>query len=54
MSPFIGTAVENPPEQEAESLILKAIRSIRYGSVEVTIHNARVVQVDRRAEKNAG
>ncbi len=42
------TRIENLPDQEAESLILKAVRSIRYGSVEVTIHNPRVVQIERR------
>lgn len=39
---------QNPPDPEAESLILKAVRSIRYGSVEVVIHNSKVVQVERR------
>jgi len=33
---------------EAESLILQAVRGIRYGSVEVVIHNGKVVQVERR------
>ena len=32
----------------AESVILDAIRSLRYGSVEVIVHNARVVQVERK------
>jgi len=27
--------------------ILKAIKSIRYGSVEITIHDAKVVQIDK-------
>ncbi|MDR0842272.1 MAG: YezD family protein [Acidobacteriota bacterium] len=38
---------EEHPES-AESAILKAIRGIRYGSVEVTIHDARVVQIECR------
>lgn len=29
-------------------MILEAIRSLRYGAVEVTIHNAKVVQVERK------
>ena len=33
---------------DAESAIAHAIRSIRYGSVEIVIHNAKVVQVERR------
>ncbi|MFA6242657.1 MAG: YezD family protein [Candidatus Hydrogenedentales bacterium] len=40
--------IQNPPDHEAESLILKAVRSISYGSVEVVIHNSKVVQVERR------
>ena len=33
---------------EVEELILQTIRGIRYGSVEIVIHNAQVVQVERR------
>ncbi|MBX7255565.1 MAG: YezD family protein [Candidatus Hydrogenedentes bacterium] len=40
--------IQNAPDHEAESLILKAVRSIRYGSVEIVIHDSRVVQVERR------
>jgi hypothetical protein len=39
--------LENEPES-AESAILKAISSIRYGSVEVTIHDSRIVQIECR------
>jgi len=28
--------------------ILKAVREVRYGSVEIVIHDAKVVQVERR------
>jgi len=28
--------------------ILNAVREVKFGSVEVTIHNGRVVQVERR------
>lgn len=31
-----------------EEEIARAIRSIRYGSVEIVIHDSRVVQVERR------
>ena len=27
--------------------IMKAVREIRYGSVQVTIHNSKVVQIDK-------
>jgi hypothetical protein len=30
-----------------EELILEAVRAIRYGSVEITIHDSRVVQIER-------
>lgn len=32
---------------EIEREILKALRTIRYGSVEITIHDSKVVQVER-------
>jgi len=32
----------------AEEQILRRIRSLRYGAVEVTIHDSRVVQVETR------
>jgi hypothetical protein len=32
----------------AEEQILRRIRSLRYGAVEVTIHDSRVVQVEMR------
>lgn len=28
--------------------ILRAVRDVKYGSVEITIHDAKVVQVERR------
>ena len=31
---------------EAELTVLEAIRSLQYGSVEVIVHDSRVVQVD--------
>ena len=38
-----------PPQRSpAEEEILRAIRSIRYGSVEVIVHDGRVVGVERR------
>jgi len=38
----------NLPQEEAESAILRAVRSIRFGSVEVTVHDSRVVQVESK------
>lgn len=39
---------KEPPLNETEAFILSKLRDIRYGSVEVTIHDARVVQVESR------
>jgi hypothetical protein len=40
-----GFALENSAES-AEAAIIKAVRSIRYGSVEVIIHDSRIVQIE--------
>jgi hypothetical protein len=34
--------------KEIELEILSAIRNIRYGSVEIVIHNSKVVQIERK------
>ncbi|HVR96907.1 MAG TPA: YezD family protein [Thermoanaerobaculia bacterium] len=34
--------------RRAEREILHALREIRYGSLEITIHDSRVVQIERR------
>jgi hypothetical protein len=41
-----GGATDLPPEVAEQ--ILRAVRHVKYGSVEVVIHDARVVQVERR------
>ncbi len=33
--------------ENAERHILDAIRSLRYGQVEVTIHDSRIVQIEK-------
>ena len=45
----------NPPgisskerNAEIEQQILRAVKSIRYGSVEIIIHDSKVVQIDRK------
>jgi hypothetical protein len=38
-------SLESIPER-AEAEIIKAVRSIQYGSVEVIIHDARIVQIE--------
>lgn len=38
----------------AEQAILRAVREIRYGSVEITVHDARIVQIERREKVRVG
>jgi hypothetical protein len=35
-------------DAEIEGRILQAVRSLEYGSVEITVHEARVVRIERR------
>jgi hypothetical protein len=42
-----SVAPENPLES-VESAILNAVRSIRYGSVEIVIQDSKVVQMERK------
>ncbi len=44
------TPLSQDPAPLPEAAILEAIRSLRYGSVEVTIHDSRVVQVECRSK----
>jgi hypothetical protein len=36
---------------ELDAEVLRAIRNIRYGSVEITIHDSRVVQIERTEKR---
>ena len=51
-------AVQTEVNREIESEIIRAIQGIRYGSVEIVIHDSRVIQIERkekvRFEKNSG
>jgi hypothetical protein len=35
-------------DKAIERSILDAVRSLRFGSVEITVHNSHVIQVERR------
>ena len=35
-------------DPDLEEQILQAIKHVRYGSVEITIHDAKVVQIERK------
>ena len=37
-----------PPAADVDRRILEAVRSLDYGSVEVVVHDSRVVQIERR------
>ena len=39
---------------EVEAAILEAVRSLRYGSVEVVVHDSRVVQIERKEKTRYG
>jgi hypothetical protein len=41
------TSLENEEHRKLALEILTALRGLRYGTVEVTIHDGRVVQIDR-------
>ena len=36
-----------PSRATLEQLIMEAVRAIRFGSVEITIHDSQVVQIER-------
>ncbi|MDX9976033.1 MAG: YezD family protein [FCB group bacterium] len=46
--PLIDTSILASVDQEALRLILEAIGSLRFGAVEITVHDGRVVQLDKR------
>jgi hypothetical protein len=37
----------DPGRATLEQLIMEAVRAIRFGSVEITIHDSQVVQIER-------
>jgi hypothetical protein len=41
------TSPQNP-SPDAREKVLRALRGIRYGSVEITIHDSRIVQIERK------
>jgi hypothetical protein len=36
---------------EVDAEVLRAIRNLRYGSVEIIIHDSRVVQIERKEKR---
>ena len=48
LKPLKASRGESSKLSATDEQILRAVHETLYGSVEVTIHNARVVQVERR------
>lgn len=42
------TENQNPPSESWQRQVLEAVRGIRYGSVEIVVHDGRIVQIERR------
>ena len=40
--------IKGQDESRIQEEILRAVREVRFGSVEIVIHDAKVVQVERR------
>lgn len=41
-------AADSPLDMSIAKKIIAAVASLRYGSVEITVHDGRVVQVEKR------
>jgi hypothetical protein len=37
-----------PHDEKASDKVLKALAALRYGSVEITVHDRHIVQIERR------
>jgi hypothetical protein len=46
--------VDPPRTPSAEQLILKAVRAIRFGTVQITIHDSEIVQIERTEKVRIG
>ena len=53
-----NSEAELAEQKRLQEEILRTVKDVRYGSVEITIHDSKVVQVERREkirfQKNAG
>ena len=46
VSPFSGNRAYTL--NEAETTVLHALRGMKYGSLEVTLHDSRIVQIEKK------
>ncbi|MGE0861971.1 MAG: YezD family protein [Gammaproteobacteria bacterium] len=49
-----GVWVAEEARRELEQLVAEAIAGIRYGAVEITIHDGRIVQIEKREKLRSG
>ncbi len=49
-----NTRIDGVPQLSEVDARSSAIRNIRYGSVEITIHDSRVVQIERKEKRRFG
>ena len=49
--PYSGTPSGAAPEEKEVRHILKALKGLRFGSVEVIVQDARIVQIQRLEKK---
>lgn len=47
-SPPNGAASTNPLSPKVEQEIRRALESLAYGSVEIVVHDSKVVQIERK------
>jgi hypothetical protein len=47
----MSASKQTQPNAEAEQVVLNALRGLRYGAVEVTVHDARIVEVTRKEKQ---
>lgn len=43
-----GAAVSSPADSSLSAHLWTALRDLRFGSVEIVVHDGRVVQIERR------
>ena len=48
LSPKARVTVESQIDDEIFKYIMKAIHQINYGSVEIVIHDSKIVQIERK------
>ena len=50
----MGHSTQSDQYQTMEQAILLAVKGLRYGSVEIVIHDSKVVQIERKEKMRFG